>query len=41
MTSYEARDYGIVDQVVQSRKELKPEPVANAEADVKPEGSLA
>ena len=36
MSSYEAKDYGLVDQVVQSRKELKPEPVAAAvEAEIK------
>jgi ATP-dependent Clp protease protease subunit len=34
MTSYEAKEYGLVDQVVQSRKELKPEAVA---APVEPE----
>ena len=32
MTSYEAKEYGLVDQVVQSRKELKPEIIA-ASAD--------
>jgi ATP-dependent Clp protease protease subunit len=39
MTSYEAKEYGLVDQVVQSRKELKPEPTANSEADLKTEGA--
>jgi ATP-dependent Clp protease protease subunit len=36
MTSFEARDYGLVDQVVQSRKEIKIEPAHPAEAEVKP-----
>jgi len=40
MTSYEAKEYGLVDQVVQSRKELKPEPTAAAanggDAEIKP-----
>jgi ATP-dependent Clp protease protease subunit len=36
MSSFEARDYGLVDQVVQSRKELKPEPTAAADAEIKP-----
>ncbi|MGA3171144.1 MAG: ATP-dependent Clp protease proteolytic subunit [Chthoniobacteraceae bacterium] len=35
MTSFEAKDYGLVDQVVQSRKELKIEPAANGDADIK------
>ena len=40
MTANEAKEYGLVDQVVQSRKELKPEPVAaNSEAEGKTEGS--
>jgi len=40
MTSYEAKEYGLVDQVVQSRKELKPEPVAAiVEGEIKPEAS--
>jgi ATP-dependent Clp protease protease subunit len=33
MTSYEAREYGLVDQVVQSRKELKPEAMPTHEAE--------
>jgi len=37
MSSYEAKDYGLVDIVVQSRKELKPEPVAAASANSDPE----
>jgi len=37
MTSYEAKEYGLVDQVVQSRKELKPEPAPNGEVEIKPE----
>jgi len=39
MTSYEAKEYGLVDQVVQSRKELKPEPTPNPEAEPKTEGA--
>jgi ATP-dependent Clp protease protease subunit len=39
MTSNEAKEYGLVDQVVQSRKELKPEPVANGEVELKTEGA--
>jgi ATP-dependent Clp protease protease subunit len=40
MTANEAKEYGLVDQVVQSRKELKPEPVAaNSEGEVKTEGA--
>jgi len=35
MTSFEAKDYGVVDQVVQSRKELKIEAAANGDADIK------
>jgi ATP-dependent Clp protease protease subunit len=35
MTSFEAKEYGVVDQVVQSRKELKLEAAANGEADIK------
>jgi ATP-dependent Clp protease protease subunit len=35
MSSYEAKEYGLVDIVVQSRKELKPEPVANGDAEIK------
>jgi ATP-dependent Clp protease protease subunit len=36
MSAFEAKEYGLVDQVVQSRKELKPEPVAREpEAEVK------
>ena len=35
MTSFEAKEYGVVDQVVQSRKELKIEAAANGEADIK------
>jgi ATP-dependent Clp protease protease subunit len=37
MSSFEAKDYGLVDMVVQSRKELKPEPIANAELEAKAE----
>jgi ATP-dependent Clp protease protease subunit len=38
MSSSEAKEYGIVDQVVQSRKELKPDAVAAiAELGIKPE----
>jgi ATP-dependent Clp protease protease subunit len=42
MTSYEAKEYGLVDQVVQSRKELKPEPTpAIAEGEIKAETAPA
>jgi ATP-dependent Clp protease, protease subunit len=41
MTAAEAKEYGLVDQVVQSRKELKPEPVASPEAEIKAEPSPA
>ena len=37
MTSHEAKEYGLVDQVVQSRKELKPEPAPNGEVEIKTE----
>jgi ATP-dependent Clp protease protease subunit len=40
MTSFEAKEYGLVDQVVQSRKEvkeLKAEPAPSSEGEVKPE----
>ena len=36
MTSFEAKEYGLVDQVVQSRKELKAEPAPNGEIEMKP-----
>ena len=35
MSSYEAKEYGLVDQVVQSRKELKPEALPNNDAEIK------
>jgi ATP-dependent Clp protease, protease subunit len=49
MSSYEAKEYGLVDQVVQSRKELKPEALAQHEnpdtsskgGDPKPEPSAS
>jgi len=41
MTSYEAKEYGLVDQVVQSRKELKPEPVPSTDLEIKTEVSPA
>jgi ATP-dependent Clp protease, protease subunit len=41
MTAAEAKEYGLVDQVVQSRKELKPEPVANPDNEIKAEPSPA
>jgi ATP-dependent Clp protease protease subunit len=37
MTSYEAKEYGLVDQVVQSRKELKVEATPGTDAEIKPE----
>jgi ATP-dependent Clp protease protease subunit len=41
MTSFEAKEYGLVDQVVQSRKDLKPEALPNHEAEIKTEASPA
>ena len=41
MTAPEARDYGLVDLVVQSRKELKPDLPAPVEIEPKPEASPA
>ncbi len=35
MSSFEAKEYGLVDTVVQSRKELKPEALAAAELEIK------
>jgi ATP-dependent Clp protease protease subunit len=35
MTSFEAKEYGLVDQVVQSRKELKAEPAPAGDAEIK------
>jgi ATP-dependent Clp protease protease subunit len=37
MTSFEAKEYGLVDQVVQSRKEVKSEPAQNnSDVEIKP-----
>ena len=35
MTSYEAKEYGLVDQVVQSRKEVKTEAAPNNDVEIK------
>jgi ATP-dependent Clp protease protease subunit len=35
MTSYEAKEYGLVDQVVQSRKEVKAEAAPNGDIEIK------
>ncbi len=36
MTSFEAKDYGLVDQVVQSRKEIRVEPPGATAVDPEP-----
>jgi ATP-dependent Clp protease protease subunit len=41
MTSYEAKEYGLVDQVVQSRKEVKTEAAPNNDVEIKTEPSPA
>ena len=41
MTSYEAKEYGLVDQVVQSRKEVKTEAAPNNDLEIKTEAPLA